>query len=90
MIALPRLSAGFFFVSFLSLFMSTTVDFKIISDHAYAGMSQIIPQHEDAKRYLVLEADMNLLGDDTAVIFSDRVGDFISDAAWDNYNAALV
>jgi hypothetical protein len=44
------------------------------------GFTKVVAQNEDAFCYLVDEADMQVLKDGSAVLFDDRVGDFISDA----------
>lgn len=59
--------------------MAITYDFQIVATNI-AGVSQVVPQNEDAFCYLVDEADMQVLTDGSAVLFDDRVGDFISDA----------
>ena len=59
--------------------MSITYDFQIVSSNI-AGISQVLPQNEDAFRYLVDEAHMTVFQDGTAALFNERVGDFISDA----------
>ena len=73
--------AGFFLVcSFSSTFMSTTFDFKIIAKTQISGMSLVIAQNEDAFSYLTDELAMPTLPNGSAPVFSDNVGDFISDA----------
>jgi len=59
--------------------MAITYDFQIVASNI-PGVSQVVPQNEDAFCYLVDEADMQVLKDGSAVLFDDRVGDFISDA----------
>lgn len=59
--------------------MSVTFDFQIV-DSNIAGISQVVPQNEDAFSYLVEEAHMTVFSDGTAALFDDRIGDFISDA----------
>mgnify|MGYP001284287948 CR=1 FL=1 len=59
--------------------MAITFDFQIISTEI-PGMSQVVPQNEDAFSYLVDEAKLFVMQDGTSVLFDHRVGDFISDA----------
>jgi len=61
--------------------MSVTFDFKIV-DTDLAGISAIIPQNEEAYNYMVQEAHLQTFTDGSAVLFDDRVGDFVSDAEW--------
>ena len=58
-----------------------TFDFTIV-DSNIPGISQIIPQNEDAYSYLVEETMFTVFADGTTALFSERVGDFISDASW--------
>ena len=60
--------------------MSTTFDFKIISNTAVPGLSLVMPLNESALDYLTDEADMTTLQDGSAPLSIDNVGDFISDA----------
>ena len=59
--------------------MAITFDFQIV-DSNVPGVSQVIPQNEDAFRYLVEEAHFTTFQDGSAALFDDSVGDFISDA----------
>ena len=59
--------------------MAITYDFQIVASNI-PGLTQVVPQNEDAFCYLVDEAEMQVLTDGSAVLFDDRVGDFISDA----------
>lgn len=59
--------------------MSITYDFQIVGSNI-PGISQVVPQTEDAFRYLVDEAHFTVFQDGTAALFDERVGDFISDA----------
>lgn len=59
--------------------MAVTYDFTII-DTNVPGVSQVVPQNEDAFSYLVEETLYTVLKDGSTVLFDDRVGDFISDA----------
>ena len=61
--------------------MSVTYDFQIL-DTNLNGVSQIVPQNEDALRYMVDEAHLAVFEDGAAVLFDERVGDFISDASY--------
>ncbi len=62
--------------------LATTYDFRIIANSAISGLSLVLPQNEDALTYLTGEADMTILKDGSAPIFTDNVGDFINDAEW--------
>lgn len=59
--------------------MSVTFDFQIVSSNI-AGISQVVPQNEDAFRYLVDETHYSVFQDGTTVLFDESVGDFVSDA----------
>ena len=59
--------------------MAITYDFQIVASNI-PGLKKVVPQNEDAFCYLVDEANMQTLKDGSAVLFNDRVGDFISDA----------
>ena len=59
--------------------MAITFDFRIVASNI-AGISQVVPQNEDAFSYLVDEAHFTVFSDGTAALFEERVGDFISDA----------
>ena len=59
--------------------MAITFDFRIVASNI-AGISQVVPQNEDAFSYLVDEAHFTVFSDGTAALFDERVGDFISDA----------
>ena len=59
--------------------MAITFDFRIVASNI-AGISQVVPQNEDAFSYLVDEAHFTVFNDGTAALFDERVGDFISDA----------
>ena len=59
--------------------MSITFDFQIVGSNI-PGISQVLPQNEDAFRYLVEEAHFTTFEDGSACLFDERVGDFISDA----------
>ena len=59
--------------------MSITYDFQIVGSNI-PGISQVLPQNEDAFRYLVEEAHFTVFEDGSAALFDERVGDFISDA----------
>ena len=59
--------------------MATTFDFTIVASNI-AGISEVVPQNEDAFRYLVDETDYSVFADGTTVLFDERIGDFISDA----------
>lgn len=60
--------------------MATTYDFQIISRTDVPGISLVVAQNEDAFLYITEEEDMTVLGNGTAPLATDRVGDFISDA----------
>lgn len=69
--------------------MAVTYDFTIVSTNIN-GISQVLPQNEEAFRYLVDEAHMTVFSDGTAALFDERVGDFISDAGWCHMCCELV
>ena len=55
-------------------------DFEIVGSNI-PGISQIIPQNEDAFSYLVQETSLTVFKDGSTALFDERVGDFISDAS---------
>ena len=59
--------------------MSFTFDFQIVSS-PIAGIKQVIPQNEDAFRYIADELHYTIMNDGSTALFDERVGDFISDA----------
>ena len=59
--------------------MAISFDFKIVGSNI-SGISQIIPQHEDALNYLTEEVNYTVFNDGTAPVWSENVGDFMSDA----------
>ena len=75
-----RLPAAFLFsVLFLSRLL-ISYDFTIV-DTNISGISQIVPQNEEAYTYLVDEAHLTVFSDGSAALFDESVGDFISDAS---------
>ena len=69
--------------------MSVTYDFQIV-DSNILGVSQVVPQNEDAFRYLVEEAHFSTFKDGSAALFNENVGDFISDAGYAHLCCELV
>ena len=59
--------------------MATTFDFTIAETNL-PGVSQVVPQNEDAFSYLVEETLLTIFQDGSTVLFDERLGDFISDA----------
>ena len=59
--------------------MAVSFDFTIVSSNI-DGISEVVPQNEDAFRYLVEETDYSVFADGSTVLFNERIGDFISDA----------
>ena len=59
--------------------MATSYDFTI-ADTGLPGVSQVVPQNEDAFSYLVEETLLTVFQDGSTVLFDERLGDFISDA----------
>ena len=59
--------------------MAVTFDFTIVGSNI-PGVSQVIPQNEDAFSYLVEETHYSIFQDGSTALFTERVGDFISDA----------
>ena len=51
--------------------MSVTYDFQIV-DTNLCGVSQIIPQNEEALRYLVEEAHFSTFADGSAALFEEN------------------
>ena len=75
-----RLPAAFLFnVLFLSRLL-INYDFTIV-DTNISGISQIVPQNEEAYTYMVEEALLTTFSDGSAALFDESVGDFISDAS---------
>ena len=83
-----RLTPAFLLLVFLRNYMS--VDFKIISNTAVAGISLVMPMTEEAYHYIEDKCDMTVLNAGCAPIDSESVGDFISDAGWSKFSAELV
>ena len=69
--------------------MAITYDFTIVSTNL-SGVSQVLPQNEEAFRYLVDETQYSVFEDGSTVLFDDSVGDFISDASWCHMCCELV
>ena len=69
--------------------MTTTCDFTIISDTEISGISLVIANNEDAFSYLT-EEEYTYLPNGTVPLATHKVGDFISDAGWDQYSCDLV
>jgi len=59
--------------------LSTTFDFKIVDSNIF-GISQIVPQNEEAYTYLVDEVHFTTFSDGSAALFDENIGDFVSDA----------
>jgi len=59
--------------------MTVTFDFTVLST-PLDGIIRVMPNHEDAYNYLVEEAHLSTIADGSAPLFSDELGDFISDA----------
>tara|TARA_B100001778_G_scaffold320635_1_gene311213 strand:- start:1309 stop:1524 length:216 start_codon:yes stop_codon:yes gene_type:complete len=57
-----------------------TYDFQIISNTLLDGVSLVMAQNEDAFSYLTDELNYQTLEDGSAPVFTEVVGDFISDA----------
>ena len=64
----------------INAYLATTFDFEIIASNI-SGVSQVIPQNEDAYNYLVEETLYTVFQDGTTALFDERCGDFISDAS---------
>ena len=60
--------------------MSVSFDFQIVSDTSIPGLSLVMPLNEQAYDYLTDELEMTVLKDGSAPVFTDNVGDLISDA----------
>ena len=57
-----------------------TFDFQITSNTSLDGISLVMAQNEDAFSYLTDELNYHIMEDGSAPVFTDDVGDFISDA----------
>lgn len=79
-----------FDVLYINNYMSTTFDFQIVANTSIPGLSLVLPQNEDAYNYLTEEAELAVLADGTAPLFTDNVGDFISDAGWAHLSTSYV
>ena len=60
--------------------MSINYDFTVISDTPIGGISLVMAQTEEAFNYIVDELEYTTLSDGSCPLFTDKVGDFISDA----------
>ena len=69
--------------------MSNTVDFKIVANTAVPGLSLVYAQNEDAYRFLCDE-NLEVMAFGAASIDSNRVGDLISDAGWEQLECELI
>ena len=69
--------------------MANSVDFTIVSNTGLSGISLVYAQNEDAYNFLCDE-DLEVMAFGAAPIDSDRVGDFISDSAWEHLECELV
>ena len=87
--ASSRLAAAFFFFVLFQSCLLITFDFKIVGSNI-SGISQIIPQHEDALNYLTEEVNYTVFNDGSAALWDERVGDFISDAGYAHLCCDLV
>ena len=65
--------------------MATTYDFEIISNTSIPGLSLVMPLNESAFTYLTEEAELAVLPDGSAPIFTDNAGDFLSDASYAHF-----
>jgi hypothetical protein len=79
-----------FDVLYINNYMSTTFDFQIVANTSIPGLSLVMPQNEDAYNYLTEEAELAVLADGSAPLFTDNVGDFISDAGWAQLSTSYV
>ena len=77
-----RLPAAFLFrVLLVNAYLATSFDFQIVGSNI-PGISQIIPQNEEAYSYLLEETLYTVFDDGTTALFDERCGDFISDASY--------
>ena len=60
--------------------MSVCYDFSVISDTPINGIALVQPLNEEAYNYIVDELEYTTLSDGSCPLFTDKVGDFISDA----------
>ena len=61
--------------------MAITYDFTIVSDSFINGLSLVMPMNEQAYEYVSTELEYSTLKDGSVPLFTEVVGDFISDAA---------
>ena len=57
-----------------------TYDFTIVSNTPVQGVALVMAQNEDAFSYIQDELEYHTLSDGSAPLFTEAVGDFISDA----------
>ena len=67
-----------------------SVDFKIVAITEAPGLALIYAQNEEAYQYLIDETDMNTLQNGAAPIERERLGDWMSDAAWAHFDCAYL
>lgn len=60
--------------------MSVNYDFTVVSDTPISGIALVMAQTEEAYNYIVDELEYTTLSDGSCPLFTDKVGDFISDA----------
>ena len=77
-------------MSFVICAMSTTFDFQVISKTEVPGISLVVAFNEDAFSYLTEEENLACLQDGSVPLATDKIGDFISDAGWDQYTCEIV
>ena len=61
--------------------MRVTYDFQIVADEI-PNVCLIYAKNEEAYNYLVDEAELTVLDNGSAPIYTNRVGDFISDSSY--------
>ena len=69
--------------------MSITYDFTIVSTNV-DGISAVMPWNEEAYTWMTTEAHLSSFPDGSTVLFSENVGDFISDASHAHLACELV
>lgn len=65
---------------FTKLHLATSFDFEIVSNTLVPGLTLVMPMNETAFDYVAEECDYTVLKDGSVPLYSDVIGDFISDA----------
>ena len=65
-------------------------DFTILTSQPVEGVSLVVANHEEAFSYLTDELDYHILDDGSCPLFTESVGDFISDADHAHFSTLYV